>query len=590
MTTKKPRKLVVAIDFGTTFSGVAYWLGRDQPDSGNIKVICDWPAIFPYEGERPQVPTKVGYKNDGTIQWGNLASGELQPIQWVKLLLLEQQDLPHYLQHNQSAHLSTARELIQDLGKEAIDVVADYLRELWRHAMTKIKEYEIPAIVDDCVFHIILTVPAIWKGYARQKMQTAAERAGILKPTRRGDVSFSMTSEPEAAAHAILRSGDWRRKEADTGDTILVCDCGGGTVDVISYTLVNSETNELKECVEGDGALCGAVFVDEEFFKLVKGRFNVHFGRGFWDTVPLATIEKAFSTDWENGMKRNLSSSNMLMSFGIAGRNIDLNKKQITACFRKVLERIHILLDKQIEGVINATGAAPKYIFLVGGFGRCQLLFNAICEKYPDSFVIKGASNDEPWSAICRGAALGKAIEICASEENPDAPANPILSRKPRISQGWSHDLHLGEECTTEEFENAEWDNDAGGYVVHGTMAWLVKRGQDVSTHMHKQQYTIALPMDTRGHYSHTAPILESLNMSPPARYLPNGSDIRETGRVVTLTTPVPAEKLPIEQNGWGEDYLAFHYEWHIKVEGASVSGEAFSMGQKIAELAGSEI
>lgn len=194
------------------------------------------------------------------------------------------------------------------------------------------------------------------------------------------------------------------------------------------------------------------------------------------------------------------------------------------------------------------------------------------------------------WSAICRGAALGKAIEICAYEDNPGAPANPVLFRKPRISQGWSHDLHLGDECTAEEFEHAEWDNDEGGYVIHDKMAWLVRRGQDVNTHIHKKQYTISLPMDTKGHYTHTAPILESLSMEPPTRYLPAESEIRQTGRVVTLTTPIPADKLPVEKNGWGEDVRAFHYEWHIKVEGATVSGEAFSMGQKIAEFAECEI
>lgn len=128
MTTLKPRKLVIAIDFGTTYSGVAYWLGRNEPESREVQVICEWPAIFPHEGEMPKVPTKVGYQEDGTIKWGNLASGKMQPIQWVKLLLLEDQDLPYYLQQNQSEHLSTARQLIHGLKKNAIDVVSDYCK------------------------------------------------------------------------------------------------------------------------------------------------------------------------------------------------------------------------------------------------------------------------------------------------------------------------------------------------------------------------------------------------------------------------------------------------------------------------------
>lgn len=101
------------------------------------------------------------------------------------------------------------------------------MRELWRYAVIKIKEYEGSVLVDDCSFHVVLTVPAIWKSYARQRMQTAAERAGIMHPTARGGVSFSMTSEPEAAAHATLRSMGFGDRDADDGDTILVCDGGG---------------------------------------------------------------------------------------------------------------------------------------------------------------------------------------------------------------------------------------------------------------------------------------------------------------------------------------------------------------------------
>lgn len=125
---KSPRKLVIAIDFGTTFSGVAYWLGRDKPDSNQVRVICEWPASLPYDGEKPQVPTQLQYQDDGAVQWGNLISDKTTSIKWVKLLLLEQRDLPHYLRRNQSKHLKTAREQIDNLGKDAVTVVGDYCK------------------------------------------------------------------------------------------------------------------------------------------------------------------------------------------------------------------------------------------------------------------------------------------------------------------------------------------------------------------------------------------------------------------------------------------------------------------------------
>lgn len=127
-TQTSPRKLVIAIDFGTTFSGVAYWLGRDKPDSNQVRVICEWPAALPYDGEKPQVPTQLQYQDDGAVQWGNLISDKTTSIKWVKLLLLEQRDLPHYLRRNQSKHLKAAREQIDNLGKDAVTVVGDYCK------------------------------------------------------------------------------------------------------------------------------------------------------------------------------------------------------------------------------------------------------------------------------------------------------------------------------------------------------------------------------------------------------------------------------------------------------------------------------
>jgi len=70
-------------------------------------------------------------------------------------------------------------------------------------------------------------VPAIWKDYARQGMEEAATRAGILKHRPVGPTTLSFVPEPEAAALVTL----WEnRRDLKTGHLYVVCDAGGGTV------------------------------------------------------------------------------------------------------------------------------------------------------------------------------------------------------------------------------------------------------------------------------------------------------------------------------------------------------------------------
>ena len=60
-----------------------------------------------------------------------------------------------------------------------------------------------------------------------------------------------MVKEPEAAAlFTIHHMGD---KGLTTGDAIIVCDAGGGTVDLITYEVVNLKPFKLKEVVTADG-------------------------------------------------------------------------------------------------------------------------------------------------------------------------------------------------------------------------------------------------------------------------------------------------------------------------------------------------
>lgn len=58
------------------------------------------------------------------------------------------------------------------------------------------------------------------------------------------------------------------------GDCFVVCDAGGGTVDLISYRISSLQPLQLNEVAIGTGALCGAVYLDRRFEEFTIGRIG----------------------------------------------------------------------------------------------------------------------------------------------------------------------------------------------------------------------------------------------------------------------------------------------------------------------------
>jgi hypothetical protein len=65
------------------------------------------------------------------------------------------------------------------------------------------------------------------------------------------------------------------------GDTFVVCDAGGGTVDLISYTVTKLDpVIEVKEAAPGSGGRCGSTFTNGRFKDYLQFRLRHEPG---WD-------------------------------------------------------------------------------------------------------------------------------------------------------------------------------------------------------------------------------------------------------------------------------------------------------------------
>lgn len=124
--------------------------------------------------------------------------------QWFKLLLSKE------AREQGGEWLTQTEQLLLKLNKEPVEVVADYLRCLWKHAIEVIELSLTKIAVDNMTFRVVLTMPAKWDRNARELTRKAAELAGITQNRSQGPTMFRMVPEPEAAALAAFRDSGMR--------------------------------------------------------------------------------------------------------------------------------------------------------------------------------------------------------------------------------------------------------------------------------------------------------------------------------------------------------------------------------------------
>ena len=95
-----------------------------------------------------------------------------------------------------------------------------------------------------------------------------------------------MISEPEAAALYALNALD--PHDLKIGDTFMLCDAGGGTVDLITYEIASlNPILKLAEASTGSGSLCGASFLNRGFQDFLEKKLGNEPG---WDEEVLEEV------------------------------------------------------------------------------------------------------------------------------------------------------------------------------------------------------------------------------------------------------------------------------------------------------------
>lgn len=265
-------RLIVGVDFGTTFSGVAA-VYTSNPD--DVEIIKTWPGGNGITSDK--VPTEISYALPATgdapppppgsvaaaptVKWGFQFRPEEARLRCIKLFLDRSQKLPFYV-----SPLETAAQL-KKYNKTVLDAVSDYLTQIHRHTMDTLTRRYGESFMASTKVDFVLTCPAVWSDAAKNTTLQAAERAGMGTKA-----SIQMISEPEAAAVYTLKA--IQPNHLNVGDNFIVCDGGGGTVDLIAYKIISLKPLKVEESAVGTGGLCGSAFLNYRFEEHVKTRLG----------------------------------------------------------------------------------------------------------------------------------------------------------------------------------------------------------------------------------------------------------------------------------------------------------------------------
>ncbi|THV48951.1 hypothetical protein BGAL_0219g00150 [Botrytis galanthina] len=403
-TYKSEEEIIIALDFGTTYSGVAFaflpdenprvysvdmWPGRASDELLFLKFLTQRKGL----GEKqPKTPTIISYeRNGGGFAWGAQKHNE-HLIRGIKLLLDPTQEMPSYIS------ASTFRRDLERLGKPAVEVAADFIQAMYEHAMERIMASWPEDYVQDCQKKFVLSVPAVWSDRAKDLTLRAARKAGFYPVT--------LVKEPEAAALYALT--EFKDKALSIGDAIVICDAGGGTVDLISYEIIKLDPRlELKELVPGT-----------EVVRKLVGEAQFHDPK---NAKVLAAALMKFDSSVKTKFRGDVAGDDHKFNFldgkikddeerGIENSHWTLKCNELKLIFDPVIADIIVKVNKQVQDVIakrisdnHPKAKTIKAIILVGGFGCSEYLKSQLDQAHPTIQVIQPY---EAWSAIVKGAVL----------------------------------------------------------------------------------------------------------------------------------------------------------------------------------------
>ncbi|EXX67983.1 hypothetical protein RhiirA5_398275 [Rhizophagus irregularis] len=396
-------RVVVGIDFGTTYSGFAY------AHVTNPEIITN--DVWPKQIGQMKTNTVLNYDIEfiDVECWGYPAlakkpkrkekNSSTKPVELFKLHLgdMPESDKP-YLPPNLSY-----KKAITDYLREMGELIKETVTTRW------------PGIDFMNQVLLVLSVPAEFSEKSKGIMRDCVYRAGLTGSLNSPRLQF--TTEPEAAAIYCMNVVS-ENFDDFVGKSFLIVDCGGGTVDLTTRTLLSED--ELGEITIRTGDFCGGSYVDQEFINFLKTRVGEaaikllkenHYGQyqylihEFCRNVklPFTGTEEEFENydlDIEQicPVLKQYVTEPEIDDLEDDEWIIEIKFENVRKMFDPIINKIIRLINGQLDADNDCSA-----MFLVGGFSESKYLQRRIKKEF-NNRVRHISVPRQPIAAIVRGA------------------------------------------------------------------------------------------------------------------------------------------------------------------------------------------
>lgn len=617
------RRFVAGVDFGTTFTSVA-WAYTGSP---NPSLVQDWPGIGKSCPTADQVPTQIQYPNGSSesekIQWGWELSKAKKPsadvLKWFKLLLenklsvaktqvgqntgstgsrerspsassvdslgsilddlnisSKENDFPPPEENTlESSPAQASARILEKMGLNAVDVIQEFLsrvREQTQEAMVRKYGNEF---VQKCPTEWVLTIPAIWSDAARQRMVDAATKAGF--GTHRED--FRLVSEPEAAAAYTLK--EIQPNNLNVDDTFVICDAGGGTVDLISYKITGIDPLRIKMSVLGTGGLCGSVYLDQRFEKYMQWKFG---DQVLENMKKRPRAYREMLRTWEQDVKFMFGSDEGEYGYDIAvqkfeddeSRNVrdefhTMKREDVQRIFDPFVDRIVKLVQAQVTAV-QQNGENVAAILLVGGFGSSEYLYKRLRDTTYGSARtrIEVLQPKNAQTAIARGALI-RGLEGSA-----------VTERRVPLHYGCSASIPYIPGLGPEAARRMTLDWLTGQRMIDGHLSWYMHKNDALTESFSgSHKFYVNIPASfSPSDLIYRCSLLHCEEDTPPEFEWENEKAIEKTCTLLANLGDIPTSKMHKCHNAAGGVYYKIYFDLKMTVVDEVIKFELVFEGQ----------
>ncbi|KAK9766192.1 hypothetical protein K7432_004901 [Basidiobolus ranarum] len=411
-------KCVAAIDFGTSGTGFAYaFPGTDGITEARSSVFTNGQWSDGKEGK-----TKTALlldENNKFIAFGKSAQTKYRAMAMrsqagglkIKERYFQYFKMNLYETSISGKMLIPAANGVKVTAKTVFSASLKFIKEVLLAQINKSTQGIIESEIK-----WILTVPAIWSDAAKQVMRDAAELAGLH------GAALQLALEPEAASLWVLQSNDLGM---EPGSVYMVCDCGGGTIDVTVHEVEYSQ-RKVKEAIPANGGNWGSTAIDRRVLQLLeeifgKQRYNNMTKDPFGyariaedidaakitfdaDTDIVLVLPDSLTSGLDNdglptveAVKRYSKAQDVELH--LVGQNLSIPADYF---YKTCMEPTINDTMNHVKGVIHKHKDISKVV-LVGNFANCRSLQNRFTQDFKE---IKIIVPDMPGEAIMKGAVL----------------------------------------------------------------------------------------------------------------------------------------------------------------------------------------